>query len=99
MFRDHSDGIWNESQATVLQADSGTENGTGLSASELSSTLSTLSPGSAMLLTPSSRRKHLLMLQHQQRSSMDTDALDEESQIEQTQSQVNTITLVLEFRL
>lgn len=26
--RDHSDGIWNESQATVLQVDSGTENGT-----------------------------------------------------------------------
>lgn len=72
--RDHSDGIWNESQATVLQVDSGTENGTGLSASEPSA----VSPGSAMLLTPSSRRKHLLLLQHQQRSSMDTDALDEE---------------------
>lgn len=26
--RDHSDGMWNESQATVLQVDSGTENGT-----------------------------------------------------------------------
>lgn len=38
-----------------------------------------------MLLTPSSRRKHLLMLQHQQRSSMDTDALDEEIQVDQTQ--------------
>lgn len=73
-LRDHSDGIWNESQATVLQADSGTENGTGLSASEPSA----ISPGSTMLLTPSSRRKHLLLLQHQQRSSMDTDALEEE---------------------
>lgn len=73
-LRDHSDGIWNESQATVLQADSGTDNGTGLSGtSEL-----TTSPVSVKLLTPSSRRKHLLMLQHQQRSSMDTDALDEE---------------------
>lgn len=26
--RDHSDGLWNESQTTVLQVDSGTENGT-----------------------------------------------------------------------
>lgn len=38
----------------------------------------TTSPGSTTLLTPSSRRKHLLLLQHQQRSSMDTEALEEE---------------------
>lgn len=56
--RDHSDGIWNESQATVLQADS------------------------LALLTPSSKRRHLLMLQHQQRSSMDTDALDAEDEMD-----------------
>jgi len=56
--RDHSDGIWNESQATVLQADS------------------------LALLTPSSRRRHLLLLQHQQRSSMDTEALDVEDETE-----------------
>lgn len=56
--RDHSDGIWNESQATVLQADS------------------------LALLTPSSRRRHLLLLQHQQRSSMDTEALDVEDEVE-----------------
>ncbi|XP_043265277.1 uncharacterized protein LOC122404938 isoform X1 [Colletes gigas] len=56
--RDHSDGIWNESQATVLQADS------------------------LALLTPSSRRRHLLLLQHQQRSSMDTEALDAEEMME-----------------
>lgn len=56
--RDHSDGIWNESQATVLQADS------------------------LALLTPSSRRRHLLLLQHQQRSSMDTEALDVEDEME-----------------
>jgi hypothetical protein len=73
--RDHSDGIWNESQATVLQVDSGTDNGTALSSSEMTSVTS---PGSAILLTPSSRRKHLLMMQHQQRSSMDTEALEEE---------------------
>ncbi|KAJ8687363.1 hypothetical protein QAD02_023157 [Eretmocerus hayati] len=58
LTRDGSDGIWNESQATVLQADS------------------------IALLTPSSRRRHLLMLQHQQRSSMDTDALDAEDEME-----------------
>ncbi|XP_063916393.1 uncharacterized protein LOC135132287 isoform X3 [Zophobas morio] len=74
-MRDHSDGIWNESQATVLQVDSGTDNGTALSSSEMTSVTS---PGSAILLTPSSRRKHLLMMQHQQRSSMDTEALEEE---------------------
>ncbi|XP_049772440.1 uncharacterized protein LOC126159020 [Schistocerca cancellata] len=51
---DHSDGIWNESQATVTR------------------------PDCILAMTPSSRRKHLLLLQHQQRSSMDTDALDEE---------------------
>ncbi|XP_031788431.1 uncharacterized protein LOC100678108 isoform X1 [Nasonia vitripennis] len=56
--RDHSDGIWNESQATVLQADS------------------------LALLTPSSKRRHLLILQHQQRSSMDTDALDAEDEMD-----------------
>ncbi|XP_046825570.1 uncharacterized protein LOC124427110 isoform X2 [Vespa crabro] len=50
--RDHSDGIWNESQATVLQADS------------------------LALLTP--KRRLLLLLQHQQDSSMDTEALDAE---------------------
>ena len=54
--KDHSDGIWNESQATVLQVDS------------------------LGLLTPSSRRRHLLLLQHQQRSSMDTEALDAEDE-------------------
>ncbi|XP_033321102.2 uncharacterized protein LOC117217425 isoform X3 [Megalopta genalis] len=60
--RDHSDGIWNESQATVLQADS------------------------LALLTPSSRRRHLLLLQHQQRSSMDTEALDVEETMESRSS-------------
>lgn len=59
LTRDHSDGgIWNESQATVLQADS------------------------LAALTPSSKRRHLLMLQHQQRSSMDTDALDAEDEMD-----------------
>nr|XP_015838279.1 PREDICTED: uncharacterized protein LOC658297 isoform X4 [Tribolium castaneum] len=83
--RDHSDGIWNESQATVLQVDSGTDNGTALSSSEMTSVTS---PGSAILLTPSSRRKHLLMMQHQQRSSMDTEALEEEF-VEQVRTQLN----------
>lgn len=56
-----------------MQVDSGTDNGTAQSSSEM-----TTSPGSGTLLTPSSRRKHLLLLQHQQRSSMDTEALEEE---------------------
>ncbi|XP_076285152.1 uncharacterized protein LOC143211394 isoform X5 [Lasioglossum baleicum] len=56
------DGIWNESQATVLQADT------------------------LALLTPSSRRRHLLLLQHQQRSSMDTEALDVEEIMESRSS-------------
>ncbi|XP_055549593.1 uncharacterized protein LOC129732609 isoform X7 [Wyeomyia smithii] len=53
--RDNSDGIWNESQATIMTP-SITDNGK---------------------LTPSSKRKQML-LQHQQRSSLDTDALDME---------------------
>lgn len=60
--KDHSDGLWNESQATVLQND-------------------LLTPESAQTLTPSSRRKNLI-LQHQQRSSIDTEALDIEEQSE-----------------
>ncbi|KAL3272795.1 hypothetical protein HHI36_014255 [Cryptolaemus montrouzieri] len=83
-IRDHSDGIWNESQATVLQVDSGTDNGTAISSSEMPSLTS---PGSVNLLTPSSRRRHLLLLQHQQRSSIDTENLDEEF-VEQTQLEV-----------
>ncbi|XP_034834957.1 uncharacterized protein [Maniola hyperantus] len=82
--RDHSDGLWNESQTTVLQVDSGTDNGTVISSSDLSS-LAT-SPGALALLTPTSRRKQLLLLQHQQRSSLDTDALDEEFDASQSQS-------------
>ncbi|CAK1555851.1 unnamed protein product [Leptosia nina] len=82
--RDHSDGLWNESQTTVLQIDSGTDNGTVISSSDLSSLAA--SPGALALLTPTSRRKQLLLLQHQQRSSLDTDALDEEFDASQSQS-------------
>ncbi|CAF4930089.1 unnamed protein product [Pieris macdunnoughi] len=82
--RDHSDGLWNESQTTILQIDSGTENGTVISSSDLSSLAA--SPGALALLTPTSRRKQLLLLQHQQRSSLDTDALDEEFDASQSQS-------------
>jgi len=59
--RDHSDGIWNESQVTVLTAEQ--------------RDISDGSYSSNLLLTPSSKRKNLL-LQHQQRSSVDTDVLD-----------------------
>ncbi|XP_050665909.1 uncharacterized protein LOC126966076 [Leptidea sinapis] len=82
--RDQSDGLWNESQTTVLQIDSGTDNGTVVSSSDLSSLAA--SPGALALLTPTSRRKQLLLLQHQQRSSLDTDALDEELDASQSQS-------------
>lgn len=64
--RDHSDGIWNESQVTVLTAEH--------------RDISDGSYSSNLLLTPSSKRKNLL-LQHQQRSSVDTDALDFEEQV------------------
>ncbi|XP_068081098.1 serine-rich adhesin for platelets [Anabrus simplex] len=85
-LRDHSDGIWNESQATVLQAD--LDNGTGMSSSDLSSlAANSLGAATALALTPSSRRKQLLLLQHQQRSSMDTEALEEELAAEATDVQ------------
>ena len=61
--KDHSDGHWNESEVTVLMAEQRSE----------------ASYNSNLLLTPSTKRKHLL-LQHQQRSSVDTDALDLEEQ-------------------
>ncbi|XP_068151483.1 uncharacterized protein [Drosophila tropicalis] len=64
--RDHSDGIWNESQVTVLTATEQRD-------------ISDGSYSSNLLLTPSTKRKNLL-LQHQQRSSVDTDALDFEEQ-------------------
>lgn len=51
------------------------------SSSDLSSLAA--SPGALALLTPTSRRKQLLLLQHQQRSSLDTDALDEEFEASQ----------------
>ncbi|XP_050301865.1 uncharacterized protein LOC126740017 isoform X5 [Anthonomus grandis grandis] len=74
--RDQSDDIWNESQVTVLQVDSGTDNGTALSTSE---TVSASPKVPSILLSPSSKRKHLLMMQHQQKSSFDMDPLDEEA--------------------
>jgi hypothetical protein len=53
--KDHSDGIWNESQCTVLRA--------------------SISSTEKIHISPATRRKHLL-LQHLQRSSLDTEALD-----------------------
>lgn len=63
------------------------------SSSDLSSLAA--SPGALALLTPTSRRKQLLLLQHQQRSSLDTDALDEEFDA----SQVNISTLFLYYAI
>lgn len=57
--REHSDGNWNESQATVLLAEP------------------IVIDSGPSLLTPTTKRKNLL-LQHQQRSSMDTEALEME---------------------
>jgi hypothetical protein len=59
----------------VLQGDSDNNGaGTGVSCSDLSTCLT---PSAAVnSMTPTSRRKHLLMMQHQQRSSMDTEGLE-----------------------
>lgn len=96
--RDHSDSMWNESQTTVLQIDSGTENGTVISSSDLSSLAA--SPGALALLTPTSRRKQLLLLQHQQRSSLDTDALDEEFDASQVSlAQLKYVEFVLKISM
>ncbi|XP_026679603.1 uncharacterized protein LOC113467559 [Diaphorina citri] len=72
--RDVSDSHWNESQTTVLHDSD--NNATGISCSDLSASLSPSAAVAAM--TPGSRRRHLLQLQHMQRSSMDTEALDVE---------------------
>lgn len=90
--------MWNESQTTVLQIDSGTENGTVISSSDLSSLAA--SPGALALLTPTSRRKQLLLLQHQQRSSLDTDALDEEFDASQVSlAQLKYVEFVLKISI
>ncbi|KAF6211224.1 hypothetical protein GE061_014340 [Apolygus lucorum] len=65
------------SHPQVLHADSDNNGGgTGMSCSDLSASLT---PSSALAaMTPSSKRKHQLLSQHQQRSSMDTETLDTE---------------------
>nr|XP_024215426.1 uncharacterized protein LOC106687268 [Halyomorpha halys] len=87
--KDHSDGMWNESQMTVLHADSDNNGaGTCMSGSDVSSSLT---PSAALnSMTPSTRRKHLLMMQHAQRSSMDTDALECEETAYEPDIQIKT---------
>ncbi|KAL1497002.1 hypothetical protein ABEB36_008034 [Hypothenemus hampei] len=82
--RDHSDGIWNESQVTVVQIESSPDNE---AATKSSQTTSDRSSGLVALLTPKSKRKYLLMLQHQQRSSIDIDTLEEEVIEQEVQSE------------
>ena len=61
----------------MLHADSDNNGGgTGMSCSDLSVSVTPSSTLGAM--TPSSKRKHQLLLQHQQRSSMDTETLEPE---------------------
>ncbi|CAH0386410.1 unnamed protein product [Bemisia tabaci] len=66
-LKDHSDSIWNESQTTVLHDSDNNGGCTNVSLSDISSSL-----------TPATRRRHRLILQHQQRSSIDTEALETE---------------------
>ncbi|XP_055838175.1 uncharacterized protein LOC129906427 [Episyrphus balteatus] len=65
LTRDHSDGLWNDSQVTVVTVEPREESDKG---------------STSHLLTPSSKRKNLL-LQHQQRSSIDTDFIDFDEQM------------------
>lgn len=87
--RDHSDGNWNESQATVLPTPPRwvaqfTVQGNCKSnkSNELSYSISP--PDFNSLMTPKTKRKHLL---HQQRSSLDIDAIDVEDMADQVRRQ------------
>ena len=70
----------------MLQADSDNNSATDLSLQPPSA--HTLHPSSAAL-TPSSRGKHMLMVQHQQRSSIDTEVLEEDPEPAQVRSRVD----------
>ncbi|KAK3910936.1 Homeobox protein cut-like 1, partial [Frankliniella fusca] len=89
-----TNGIWNESQVTVLQADSDNNSAADLSLLQPLRGHS-LHPSTAhgSALSPSSRRKHMLMVQHQQRSSIDTDVLDEDPEPVQTRPQPPKVTV------